>query len=118
MIALSSISYSVRLAGWSAACGFSALLCQKLESWQAMRPEGQQVWILENQTGLNLQTFQASRHPSFPASWQEIILINFNVLNGLTGQLNKARNRFNTASYPLMILGSIIWCCGQMDLGF
>jgi hypothetical protein len=22
------------------------------------------------------------------------------------------------AAYPLMILGSIIWCCGQMDAGF
>ena len=26
--------------------------------------------------------------------------------------------RASAVNYPFMILGSIIWCCGQMDLGF
>jgi hypothetical protein len=57
---------------------FDGLPCQRLESWEAIRPGGQQVRMLEIQMA---QTFKAFKPPGIPASWQETPLIYFNQLN-------------------------------------
>jgi len=44
-----------------------ALPCQKLESWEAIRPEGQASPNTTKSNGSNYQGFQACRHPSFLA---------------------------------------------------